>query len=518
MPLRVEPVIQSEFFTTYPPGEHFFTILRTLDLLSSDSAKISVVDDSFEGKSVSEMSVNSVLRSLNQWFLNTPERALDQAYKAALMIKAIEDEHFNGKKISVDSTDQSSSVVAYFEADLYKYLQTVKVRLAEFKSSHSVFSGSEPKRINTSRLDAISNPSQYYPIELNEKQSIIIEKLNFIDEIIAKYAEPEQSKSIITSLVPLSQKKANQVIKANINDLLTNEGIGDEAKFIQKPGNSTAQIGDLPSGKTDKTGVLPRSILRTFNRIQEELDPKAEEKVVKNFRNSKLKTIISLKFILTLIIVPILSQQATKAFVVSPIIERFKNQGENIEVAHVFLNLDLEEEAFVELKRFEEELRFRSLLGFAPSINQEERTEKVKEKAKEIAEEYQDRSNNAIKNIFADLLSLVAFVLVIINSRQDIAILKSFMDDIVYGLSDSAKAFIIILFTDIFVGFHSPHGWEVILEGVSRHLGLPESREFIFLFIATFPVILDSVIKYWIFRYLNRVSPSAVATLRGMNE
>jgi hypothetical protein len=34
------------------------------------------------------------------------------------------------------------------------------------------------------------------------------------------------------------------------------------------------------------------------------------------------------------------------------------------------------------------------------------------------------------------------------------------MDEIVYGLSDSAKAFIIILFTDMFVGFHSPHGWE----------------------------------------------------------
>jgi hypothetical protein len=182
------------------------------------------------------------------------------------------------------------------------------------------------------------------------------------------------------------------------------------------------------------------------------------------------------------------------------------------------LNIDLEEEAFVELKRFEEELRFRNLLGFAPPLSQEESEEKVKEKAVELAEEYHDRGGNAIKNVFADLLSLVAFGLVIVNSRQDIIILKSFMDDVVYGLSDSAKAFIIILFTDIFVGFHSPHGWEVILEGVSRHLGLPESREFIFLFIATFPVILDSVIKYWIFRYLNRVSPSAVATLRGMNE
>jgi len=28
----------------------------------------------------------------------TPERSLDEAYKAALVIKAMEDEHFNGKK------------------------------------------------------------------------------------------------------------------------------------------------------------------------------------------------------------------------------------------------------------------------------------------------------------------------------------------------------------------------------------------------------------------------------------
>jgi hypothetical protein len=88
----------------------------------------------------------------------------------------------------------------------------------------------------------------------------------------------------------------------------------------------------------------------------------------------------------------------------------------------------------------------------------------------------------------------------------------------VYGLSDSAKAFIIILFTDIFVGFHSPHGWEVILEGLSHHWGLPANRDFIFLFIATFPVILDTIFKYWIFRYLNRISPSAVATYHNMNE
>lgn len=458
------------------------------------------------------MNLNDILRAANQWFLTTPERALDQAYKAALMIKAIEDEHFNGEKISVKSTEQSSSVVAYFEADLYKYLQTIRVRLAEFKSSRSVFSGSESKRINTTSIDAINKPLRYYPIEINEKQSIIVEKLNFIDEIIAKYS-PRPEPNTNTSLVTLPQNQANQILKADINDILAN----DEPKSLQKNSLKNSKIADV-SKTTDKTGVLPRSILRTFNRIQEELDPKAEEKVVKNFRNSKLKTIVSLKFILTLIIVPILTQQVTKTFLVSPIVDHFRHKPEAVEAAHVFLNVDLEEEAFVELKRFEEELKFRNLLGFAPPISEEEQEKKIKEKAVELAEEYHERGSDAIENIFADLLALMAFGLVIFNSRQDIVILKSFMDDIVYGLSDSAKAFIIILFTDIFVGFHSPHGWEVILEGISRHLGLPENRDFIFLFIATFPVILDSVIKYWIFRYLNRVSPSAVATLRGMNE
>jgi hypothetical protein len=68
------------------------------------------------------------------------------------------------------------------------------------------------------------------------------------------------------------------------------------------------------------------------------------------------------------------------------------------------------------------------------------------------------------------------------------------------------------------VGFHSPHGWEVILEGIANHLGLPANKSLIFLFIATFPVVLDTIFKYWIFRYLNRISPSAVATLKNMNE
>ncbi|MGK7898423.1 MAG: proton extrusion protein PcxA, partial [Xenococcus sp. (in: cyanobacteria)] len=121
-------------------------------------------------------------------------------------------------------------------------------------------------------------------------------------------------------------------------------------------------------------------------------------------------------------------------------------------------------------------------------------------------------------NIFADICSLIAFTLIVFVCKREILIIKSFLDEIIYGLSDSAKAFLIILLTDMFVGYHSPHGWEVILKAIANHFGLAENRDFDFLFIATFPVILDTVLKYWIFRYLNRISPSSVATYKNMNE
>ena len=462
-------------------------------------------------KSAVAMKLKAIFRAANRWFLNTPERALDQAYKAALMIKAIEDEHFDGQKISADNSNYGDSVISYFESELNKYLKTIKVRLAEFKTSRNIFASSEATDIE---VEVNINLEQNLLTETNELQSVVIEKLNFIDQIIDKYS-PAKKPDPSLSLVRVAPSTDNQVIPSQSNQVVNNNGAKLQASYLQKGTFNRNEVATGSKKITDKTGALPRSILGTVSRIQRELDPNAEQEVVTNFRKSKLKTVISIKFILTLIIVPILTQQVTKAVLVSPIVDHvFEMQNEQV----VFLNKDMEREAFHELRIFQEELHFQSLIGYIPELSQEEMREHIQEKAREIEEDFHEESANAIKNIFADILALGAFGLVVFNSQKDIKVFKSFIDDIVYGLSDSAKAFIIILFTDMFVGFHSPHGWEVILESVSRHLGLPESRNFIFLFIATFPVILDSVIKYWIFRYLNRISPSAVATYKNMNE
>jgi len=77
---------------------------------------------------------------------------------------------------------------------------------------------------------------------------------------------------------------------------------------------------------------------------------------------------------------------------------------------------------------------------------------------------------------------------------------------------------LLILFSDTFVGFHSSYGWEILLENILKHFGLPQERSFIFSFVATLPVLLDTLFKYWIFKHLNGISPSIVSTYHKMNE
>lgn len=264
----------------------------------------------------------------------------------------------------------------------------------------------------------------------------------------------------------------------------------------------------------EKIGPIPKSISKVFDKFQKELDPNSEIEALEEFKVSKYQTVTSLKYIVLLLITPIIINQTSKSFIIGPFVDHLWNNKQ----LTLFLNESQEERAFAELQRFEERLHFEILVGQIPDSSYKLINEKITNKALELAKEYANESANAIKNMVGDLLSIAVFIVLIKFSKRQLSILKSFINELIYSLSDTAKAFLIILFTDMFVGFHSPHGWEVIIEAMLRRFGLPESRDFIFVFISTFPVILDTIFKYWIFRYLNRISPSAVATYHNMNE
>jgi hypothetical protein len=259
--------------------------------------------------------------------------------------------------------------------------------------------------------------------------------------------------------------------------------------------------------------VLPRSLIGVVDQVRRQLHPEAEANVVAGFRRRRDSTLVSLRILLLLVLVPVLVQQVSRTYVVAPLVDRFAPDNAFL----TYPKPQLEERAVERLRVYQAEIEFDALLHDRPLPTREELHALLSERARELKEEADQESTHAIKNVLADLCGLLGFAVVCLLGQRDIQVLRGFLDELVYGLSDSAKAFAIILFTDIFVGFHSPEGWSVLLEGVADHLGLPPQEDFILLFIATFPVVLATIFKYWIFRYLNRVSPSSVATLRNMN-
>ncbi|HIK19983.1 MAG TPA: proton extrusion protein PcxA [Synechococcus sp. M44_DOE_062] len=455
----------------------------------------------------------SVLSRLGQWISNTPLRSLDQAYEAALRIKAIEDQYFQGGSIGSNG-QHGQNVSRYFQIQLRRQLRQIDLRLAEFRAS-SAFSrlpdpeqnGSGPtstqdQERHAAGVDAPESSSENSENGRQRRDLSILEKLQFIDQVTSRYKRPTRKSQPISGSISASPKPLQQP---------------EQPTSIQPSSSNVSVKADSGNGAApvaSKAAILPRSILRTASQIRRELSSQAEAELIQEYREARTRTLVSIRFLLLLAILPLLTQILSKNFLFGPLVDHFQQR----EPAIVALSHEFQEKALSEFEFFKERIEFERALHHQSPEWDLESEEQLSMKAEELLKKYSRRNSEGLKNILADLLSLLVFGWLIFIGREEIEVLKSFLDRLIYGLSDSAKAFIIILFTDVFVGYHSPHGWEVLLSNLAAHLGLPENRDFIYGFIATFPVFLDTLFKYWIFRYLNRVSPSSVATYRAMND
>nr|YP_010417222.1 chloroplast envelope membrane protein [Viola tricolor]USF11777.1 chloroplast envelope membrane protein [Viola tricolor] len=130
---------------------------------------------------------------------------------------------------------------------------------------------------------------------------------------------------------------------------------------------------------------------------------------------------------------------------------------------------------------------------------------------------YNEDSIHMILDFSTNLLCFVILSGYSILGNEELIILNSWVQEFLYNLSDTIKAFSILLLTDLCIGFHSPHGWELMIGSVYKDFGFAHNDQIISGLVSTFPVILDTIFKYWIFRYLNRVSPSLVVIYHSMN-
>ena len=274
----------------------------------------------------------------------------------------------------------------------------------------------------------------------------------------------------------------------------------------------------------ERIGLIPQSIFRTFNRLQKQFLPEAKLLALEEFRMSRFRTIVALQCFLILLTVPLLVNFFGKLLVLKPITEYFWNTRQN----EIFLNTYQSFHALKEIKDFEEIYFFDSLVNSTGFENPFERTlnfpidlffqQKILEKINVLAFKYNEQSIQAIIDIIGDFITILTIQILFVRMRAQIIFLKAFLLECFYSLNDAKKSVFIFFVTDLLVGYHSPKGWQILTETFLQHYGLPEDPVFIKFLIAILPVLLDTLFKYWIFRHLNRVSPSTVVTYHALIE
>nr|YP_009581623.1 chloroplast envelope membrane protein [Glaucidium palmatum]QBK49860.1 chloroplast envelope membrane protein [Glaucidium palmatum] len=186
--------------------------------------------------------------------------------------------------------------------------------------------------------------------------------------------------------------------------------------------------------------------------------------------------------------------------------------------SEVFLN-DIQEknvlEKFIEL----EDLFFLDeIIKEYPEIHIQKLRIGIHKETIQLVKMYNEGHIHTILHFSTNIISFTILSGYSILGSEELVIINSWIREFIYNLSDTIKAFAILLLTDLCIGFHSPHGWELMIGSVYKDFGFSYNNQIISGLVSTFPVILDTIFKYWIFRYLNRVSPSLVVIYHSMND
>lgn len=228
---------------------------------------------------------------------------------------------------------------------------------------------------------------------------------------------------------------------------------------------------------------------------------------------AKKKAFISLLYLVSIVFLP-----WWLSFTFNKSMESWVNNCWNTGPSENFLN-DIEEKIII--KKFIE-LEELSLFDEILKDYTQGRLEKLHAGVyKETIQLIKVHNESRIHTILHFSTNIIYFLILSVYSilgNEYLIFLNSCLHEFLYNLSDTIKAFFILLLTDLCIGFHSPHGWELIIGSIYRDFGFDHYNQIISGVVSTFPVILDTIFKYLIFHYLNRVSPSLVVIYHAIND
>nr|QYB18315.1 envelope membrane protein [Sphaerocarpos texanus] len=413
-----------------------------------------------------------------------PYRFLENAYKASKRIQKIKKDYFLYKKMLFSSKRSWQSILFYINTELNKSVLKIYWNLLEYKISlyfiqlfqFFVFFFQKNSKIDIIFINADEK-------KMNKKLAWIEATLNDLD-IWKRYY-------LFSFFLSIDKKKDNNI------------------PFLQMKSSRLTTIA------YESTGLVPRSITRTFARFKAELTNQSSSVVLKEFRLAKYQALASLQYIGCLFFIPL----GVSIFFQKCFLESWIQNWWNIYQSQIFLTSFQEKKALKRLQDIEELCWLDKIITYSSNkIQSQDLTREIHQQTIELVQIYNNDSVKTILHLLTDISCFITLSALFIFGKERLVILNSWVQELFYSLNDTMKAFFILLLTDLCIGFHSPHGWEIVISSGLEHFGFVHNKHVVSCFVSTFPVILDTVFKYLIFRHLNRISPSIVATYHTMNE
>ena len=212
---------------------------------------------------------------------------------------------------------------------------------------------------------------------------------------------------------------------------------------------------------------------------------------------------IFLKFI---VFPAVFSQTMNYSFIEPYFDAEFDSMGEN--VAAEMLPMHLRQDILQNVERKEQMREYEIQMGRAPQLTDKQKIQARIKDAKAIEEKTIKERKKELSNRWTDVAFISAFFMSFFGRRSAA---KDWIDQTknwFFDLGPANQAFILLLSSDVLVGYHSADGWNTVLESLGEKYGIADNHAAISIFTALVPVGMDVLFKFWVFKYLRKLAPS----------
>lgn len=291
----------------------------------------------------------------------------------------------------------------------------------------------------------------------------------------------------------------------------TNNDVGYDASWFESSNGAVGKPGD-DLGEQISEVFSSRGLVKS---VRDLIVGGEDDDILYEDRVFRYASFNSAKFLAVLVIVPWALDFLVHDYVLLPFLDRYVK---TVPLAAQMLDVRKSQKLeMVKALKFEKaRYRLEVEIGKSPPLSDEELYLELRHKALELRDEWRLENRKAFANIWSDMVFGVSLFLLLYFNQNQVALLRFTGYKLLNNITDTGKAFLIILITDIFLGYHSESGWQTLLEVLVEHYGLEIDQAAITVFVCLVPVVVDACVKLWLFKFLPRLSPKVANIFQEM--